>query len=54
MSETKDQEYFADGMTEAIIDLLTKIPELRVPRNLVFYFKGKAANVSDIARELKS
>ena len=54
MSETKDQEYFADGMTEAIIDLLTKIPELRVPaRTSSFYFKGKAANVSDIARELK-
>jgi TolB-like protein/DNA-binding winged helix-turn-helix (wHTH) protein/tetratricopeptide (TPR) repeat protein len=54
MSEAKDQEYFADGMTEAIIDLLTKIPELRVPaRTSSFYFKGKAANVSDIARELK-
>lgn len=54
MSEAKDQEYFADGMTEAIIDLLTKIPELRVPaRTSSFYFKGKAANVSDIGRELK-
>ena len=54
MSESQDQEYFADGMTEAIIDLLTKIPELRVPaRTSSFYFKGKAANVSDIGRELK-
>jgi adenylate cyclase len=54
MSEAKDQEYFADGMTEAIIDLLTKIPELRVPaRTSSFYFKGKATNVSDIGRELK-
>jgi TolB-like protein/DNA-binding winged helix-turn-helix (wHTH) protein/Tfp pilus assembly protein PilF len=54
MSEAKDQEYFADGMTEAIIDLLTKIPELHVPaRTSSFYFKGKAANVSDIGRELK-
>src|ERR1700683_2319726 len=54
MSEAKDQEYFADGMTEAIIDLLTKIPELRVPaRTSSFYFKGKPANVSDIGRELR-
>jgi transcriptional activator of cad operon len=54
MSEATDQEYFADGMTEAIIDLLTKIPELRVPaRTSSFYFKGKAVNVSDIGRELK-
>ena len=54
MSEGRDQEYFADGMTEAIIDLLTKVPELRVPaRTSSFHFKGKAANVSDIGRELK-
>jgi adenylate cyclase len=54
MSETKDQEYFADGMTEAIIDLLTRIPELRVPaRTSSFYFKGKSATVSEIGRELK-
>jgi adenylate cyclase len=53
LSEGKDQEYFADGMTEAIIDLLTKVPELRVPaRTSSFYFKGKAVNISAIGREL--
>jgi hypothetical protein len=31
MSEKKDQEYFADGMAEEIIDLLAKVPDLRVP-----------------------
>jgi len=41
MSEKKDQEYFGDGMTEAIIDLLAKVPDLRVPaRTSSFYFKG--------------
>ena len=30
MSEKKDQEYFADGMAEEIIDLLVKIPGLKV------------------------
>src|SRR3984957_1157241 len=29
MSEKKDQEYFSDGLSEELIDLLTKIPELR-------------------------
>src|SRR5207302_5082143 len=30
MSEKTDQEYFADGMTEEIINLLAKVPDLRV------------------------
>jgi transcriptional activator of cad operon len=30
-SESMDQEYFADGMTEELIDRLSKIPGLRVP-----------------------
>jgi TolB-like protein len=53
MSEKKDKEYFADGMAEEIIDLLAKVPDLRVPaRTSSFYFKGKATKVPDIAREL--
>ena len=53
MSEKHDQEYFADGMVEEIIDLLAKVPDLRVPaRTSAFYFKGKSTKVPDIAREL--
>src|SRR5437588_6019462 len=53
MSEKKDQEYFADGMTEEIINLLAKVPDLRVPaRTSSFYFRGKSTKVPDIAREL--
>jgi serine/threonine protein kinase/tetratricopeptide (TPR) repeat protein len=53
MSERKDQEYFADGMSEEIIDLLAKVPSLRVPaRTSSFYFKGKPTKVPEIAREL--
>jgi TolB-like protein/tetratricopeptide (TPR) repeat protein len=53
MSERKDQEYFSDGLTEELIDMLTKVPELRVPaRTSSFYFKGKQATVPDIARAL--
>jgi TolB-like protein/tetratricopeptide (TPR) repeat protein len=53
MSEKKDQEYFGDGMAEEIIDLLAKVPDLRVPaRTSSFYFKGKPTKIPDIAREL--
>ncbi len=30
MSEKKDQEYFADGMAEEVLDLLAKVPDLKV------------------------
>jgi len=53
MSEHKDQEYFSDGLSEELIDMLTKIPDLRVPaRTSSFYFKGKQATISDIAKAL--
>ena len=53
MSEKKDQEYFADGLSEELIDLLTKIQDLRVPaRTSSFYFKGKAEDIPNIARKL--
>lgn len=53
MSERKDQEYLSDGMAEEIIDLLVKVPELRVPaRTSSFYFKGKSEEISTIARHL--
>jgi TolB-like protein/Tfp pilus assembly protein PilF len=53
MSEHKDQEFFADGMSEELIDLLTKVPDLRVPaRTSSFYYKGKQAKIADIAKEL--
>ena len=29
MSEKKDQEYFSDGLSEELIDMLTKVPDLR-------------------------
>jgi TolB-like protein/cytochrome c-type biogenesis protein CcmH/NrfG len=53
MSEKKDQEYFSDGLSDELIDMLTKIPDLRVPaRTSSFYFKGKQATISDIAKAL--
>ena len=53
MSEKHDQEYFSDGMTEEIIDLLVKIPGLKVPaRTSSLYFKGKSTQIPEIARQL--
>jgi TolB-like protein/Tfp pilus assembly protein PilF len=53
MSEQKDQEYFSDGMSEELIDMLTKIPDLKVPaRTSSFYFKGKQATITEIAKAL--
>ena len=53
MSERKDQEYFSDGMSEELIDMLTQISELRVPaRTSSFYFKGKPTTIAEIAKTL--
>jgi TolB-like protein len=53
MSEKKDQEYFADGMAEEIIDLLAKIPGLKViGRTSSFQFKGKTEDLRDIGKQL--
>jgi TolB-like protein len=42
MSEKKDQEYFADGIAEEVLDGLAKVPGLRVVgRASSFQFKGK-------------
>jgi TolB-like protein len=53
MSEKKDQEYFADGMAEEIIDLLVKIPGLKViSRTSSFQFKGKTEDLRSIGAQL--
>jgi TolB-like protein/DNA-binding winged helix-turn-helix (wHTH) protein/Flp pilus assembly protein TadD len=53
MSEKKDQEYFADGMAEEIINLLVKIPGLKViSRTSSFQFKGKTEVLRSIGTQL--
>ncbi len=53
MSENKDQEYFADGMAEEIIDLLVKIPGLKVvSRTSSFQFQGKSEDLRSIGAKL--
>jgi TolB-like protein/tetratricopeptide (TPR) repeat protein len=53
MSEKKDQEYFADGMAEEVLDLLTKVPGVRViGRTSSFQFKGKSGDLRTIGQTL--
>ncbi len=53
MSEKKDQEYFADGMAEEIIDLLVRIPDLKViGRTSSFQFKGRNEDLRAIGTKL--
>jgi non-specific serine/threonine protein kinase len=54
MSPQKDQEYFCDGMTEDLINRLSKVQQLRVPaRTSVFVFKGRTQDIKDIGEQLK-
>ncbi len=53
MSEKKDQEYFADGLAEELLDLLAQVPDLKVPaRSSSFYFKGSSVRVGNVGRDL--
>ena len=53
MSSDREQEYFSDGLTEELLNLLAKVPGLRVAsRTSAFGFKGKNVKMSEIGREL--
>ncbi|HSH07206.1 MAG TPA: adenylate/guanylate cyclase domain-containing protein [Burkholderiales bacterium] len=53
MSGDPEQDYFADGITEDIITELARFQAITVvARNSVFVYKGKAARVQDVARDL--
>ena len=53
MSPDPEQEYFSDGITEELLHLLTKIPQLRVTsRSSSFSFKGKKIDIPTIAEQL--
>src|SRR5438128_351192 len=53
LSETRDQEYFCDGMSEEILEALAKVEGLRVvARASSFSFKGKSINTREIGEKL--
>ena len=54
MSSDEEQEYFSDGLSEELLNLLAKIPELKVAaRTSSFSFKDKDLEVPEIASRLK-
>jgi TolB-like protein/Flp pilus assembly protein TadD len=53
MSDDKEQGYFSDGISEELLNLLAKIPQLKVAaRTSSFSFKGKGVEIPEIARQL--
>jgi adenylate cyclase len=53
ISGKADQDYFSDGMTEELLNVLAKVPQLKVvARTSVFEFKGKGGDVREIGRKL--
>jgi len=53
MSDDKEQEYFADGLAEEIINALSKVDQIFViARNSTFFYKGKPVRVQQVAEDL--
>src|SRR5271167_1054007 len=54
MSADKENEYFSDGLAEEILNLLAKIPGLKViARTSSFSFRGKDQDITKIAETLR-
>jgi len=54
MSSDPEQEYFSDGISEEILNVLTRIPNLKVAaRTSSFQFKGKNLDVAEIGKQLR-
>jgi TolB-like protein/Tfp pilus assembly protein PilF len=53
MSDDRNQEYFSDGLTEELLNLLAKIRELRViSRSTAFTFKGEDIGITEVAKKV--
>lgn len=53
-SASQDMQAFSDGLAEEVLDLLSRVPGLRVAaRASAFSFKGSSADVATIARQLQ-
>ena len=53
MSADREQDYFADGITEDIITALSRVRQFPViARNSTFSYKGRAVDIRTVAREL--
>ncbi len=52
-SDVPETEYFADGLTEELINGLAQLPDLKVAgRTSSFYFKGRNEDLREVGRKL--
>jgi len=55
MSEDPDNEFFSDGISEELLNLLSRIPKLRViSRSSSFSFKGKTFTIPEVGAKLNA
>lgn len=53
LSSDPEQDYFSDGLSEQVLDLLARVPHLRViARTSSFSFRDEDADIATIARRL--
>ena len=53
MSADKEQEYFSDGLSEEVLNVLSKVPDMKViSRTSAFSFKGKNEDIRAIGEKL--
>jgi TolB-like protein/Tfp pilus assembly protein PilF len=53
MSQAQDQQWFADGLAEEILNALVKVPDLSVTaRTSSFQYRGSSLSIAEIAQEL--
>ncbi len=53
MSSDVEQEYFSDGLSEELLNLLAKVPQLKVAsRSSAFQFKGEKFDLMEVAQKL--
>ena len=53
LSDESDNEYFSEGISEELINVLARVPDLKVTaRTSAFAFKGKEMPIPEIARQL--
>jgi TolB-like protein len=53
LSNDQENEYFSDGISEELLNVLAKVKGLKVSaRTSAFYFKGKQVSIAEIARQL--
>jgi len=53
MSGNKENEYFSDGLSEELLNMLSKVGALKVAaRTSSFHFKGHTGDIAEVARRL--